>query len=363
MLWQLLNKQKNLQLIGLEISLDVIKLVQINNQSSPKEVQQIATWPLPKNVILKGEVKDVNVLANNLKKMFQNFDITCKNIAMAIPKSSVIIKNTTVDKRLTTQEIESRAWIESNKSFPDLIGDIYLDYQVQGISPKNENLLDIMMVACKKDLVNPYIKAFQEAGLTEKIVDVNCYVLERMINLTQKDSENASPTTALLNLNNENSTLIVIHDDEMVYAHDQTFAGNKLKERVEKFLQEKIKSQPDVPESQDNPNVMASMNDPAYLSILQETLVTHLRSTMHFFFSSRSNINIGKILVSGDCATLPDIAPFIQAEVGTATEVANPFANLTISSNINADELKQKAPSLMLCTGLALSDIEQGVSA
>jgi type IV pilus assembly protein PilM len=97
--------------------------------------------------------------------------------------------------------------------------------------------------------------------------------------------------------------------------------------------------------------------DPQYETVLKENLTAHLRHTMHFFYSSRPNVSVQKLIVSGDCATIPYLLEFIKQETNIETELADPFSNMKLDTNINTDELHKSAPGLMLSCGLALSKI------
>jgi type IV pilus assembly protein PilM len=48
----------------------------------------------------------------------------------------------------------------------------------------------------------------------------------------------------------------------------------------------------------------------------------------------------------------------IQQKIGTQTLVANPFADMALSSKVNAGALASDAPSLMIACGLALRSFD-----
>ena len=60
-------------------------------------------------------------------------------------------------------------------------------------------------------------------------------------------------------------------------------------------------------------------------------------------------------MLAGDCTSIPDFASFIENEIGIKTILADPFINMKIDTRLDGNELMQIAPSLMLCSGLALS--------
>lgn len=344
-------RSSTLNLVGLDIDSDVIKLLRITTSDSKHKVESFAIATLPTGAIVKNEIKDYNSVSTILKDMFKQCRLNNSNIALAIPRSSAIIKNVTIDSRLNETEIESRAWIEANRNFPELVGDIYLDFNILGTSTQDPSQLDLILVACRKEQINPYLELLRQCNLVTKIVDVNCYALERALSILTHQLP-PSGAVALLNLNFTLSTLIVTHEDQLIYAHDHSYDGSRLMNQIQKFLQDNVKKT--------NPAEVEQivMIDPIYADILKENLSSHLRHTMHFFYSSRPNISIQKIILAGDCATIPNLSAFIRQETNIDTVVANPFENMTFASDINIEKIKTYAPTLMLCCGLALSHVE-----
>jgi type IV pilus assembly protein PilM len=335
-----LKKHNNQGLIGLDIGSDSIKLLQINAVSKPYQVEKFSMAALPVGAVVKGEMKDYPAIGTVLKELFKQANIQIKSVALAIPRSSVIIKNISVDSRLNSSEIESRAWIEANHSFPDLVGEIYLDFSVNA-SPANPSQLDLMLIACRKDQIKPYFEVLDAGGLAAKVIDVNSYALERALSLITKETPNLE-TVALLNLDANLSTFLVVHGNELIYAHDHSYDGQRLQSQSKEYLSTAVEK-------------IASLNDAAYVEVLKNVLAAHLRHTMHFFYSSRPNINIQKIILAGDCAQTPCLTEYIQQEVGIETELADPFKNMVVTSGIDTTQLQQNAPMLMLACGLALS--------
>jgi type IV pilus assembly protein PilM len=48
----------------------------------------------------------------------------------------------------------------------------------------------------------------------------------------------------------------------------------------------------------------------------------------------------------------------IEQRLGTPTQVANPFAGMTLSSKVNAAALASDAPAMMIACGLALRSFD-----
>jgi type IV pilus assembly protein PilM len=333
------------QLVGLDIGPGFVKLLKMDPEDDPGWVEAFGVVPLPSGAIAKDEIKDAAAVGAALRQVFDETQVKSKNVALAIPRSSTIIKTIAVNKKLGAADIESRAWVEANHHFPDLVGDIYLDFDIVGPSAQDPSQLDLLLVACRKDQIKPYLDILQENGLTAKVVDVNCYAFERALSLITK-REPELKTVALLNLDYNISSLVVVHEKQMIYAHDHSYEGLYFSAQVEQYL---------AAHKEDKAVQKNLANTQEYQDILKAGTSAHLRHSMHFFYSSRPHITIQKLVLAGACASLPYLSSFIQKETGIETVLADPFVGMTLASAIDEKLLQQTAPSLMLCCGLALS--------
>jgi len=359
------------QLVGLDFSANNIKLLSISGSKSAIQVENFSISPLPPTAIVKGEIKDYELASEALKTAFIDANVKSKCVALSIPRSLAIVKTILINNRLSSTEINSRAWVEANRNFPELIGNICLDYAILGPSSQDSSQLELMLVACRKDQITPYLELLRLASLTPKIVDLSSYALERALSVITKQAS-GSGAIALLNLDINLSTLIVVQNNNLIYAHDESYNGDRLidllrktnqqqpegqagkqpQEQVLEQPQEQPKSQEQVQEKpQEQPKSQEQTQT------LQENLSLHLRHKMHLFYSSRPQVMIEKMVLSGDCALFPEIASHVQQAIGIDTVIAAPFSNSALASHIDSTKLNACAPSLMLSFGLALSEV------
>lgn len=330
----------NADIVCIDIGGERLKLLKINSNVTPCVIENFAIAEVPAGLTAKEEIKNVGDLAVFLEKLFASANIASKDVAMAIPKSVAIIKTISIDNRLTAGEIESKAWMEANHQFPELIGNIYLDFAIAGPDAQDAKKSELVLVASRKDQMDPYLKLINLAGLKIKFIDVNCYAYERLIKRINQQ-ELSLKTVALLNLNNNLISFVVVSGERLVHAHDHAFDSSKLLSQL-KAIKNVEGEQPINPD------------DKAYTDILRANLLSQLRHVVHFFYSSKPNIAIQKLLLSGELANLPNLGFFIQQEIGLQTTVSNPLIGLTVAGDVNQDTLKQYASELALCVGLAI---------
>ena len=64
------------------------------------------------------------------------------------------------------------------------------------------------------------------------------------------------------------------------------------------------------------------------------------------------------IVLAGGCASIPGIDELVESQMDTTTVIANPFAEMSLASKVNPQNLSNDAPSLMIACGLAMRSFD-----
>jgi len=64
------------------------------------------------------------------------------------------------------------------------------------------------------------------------------------------------------------------------------------------------------------------------------------------------------IVLAGGSASIQGIGELIQEKLATPTLIANPFANMALSSRVNTQALRNDAPAMMIACGLAMRSFD-----
>ncbi len=97
---------------------------------------------------------------------------------------------------------------------------------------------------------------------------------------------------------------------------------------------------------------------PEVLEPFKDNMSQQISRAQQFFYSSSHISNIDQLILAGGCASIDGIAELIESKIGVPTVVANPFANMSISSGVPTKLLSNDAPALMVACGLALRSFD-----
>jgi len=94
------------------------------------------------------------------------------------------------------------------------------------------------------------------------------------------------------------------------------------------------------------------------LEPFKETIAQQVGRFLQFFYNAGQHGNVSLIALAGGCASIPGIDELIESQLEAPTVIANPFANMSLSSKVNPQSLSNDAPSLMIACGLAMRSFD-----
>jgi type IV pilus assembly protein PilM len=68
---------------------------------------------------------------------------------------------------------------------------------------------------------------------------------------------------------------------------------------------------------------------------------------------------VDHILLAGGCAMIQGLDEVVASRTQVSTMIANPFANMALSSRVKPKQLTADAPALLIACGLSLRRFDQ----
>jgi type IV pilus assembly protein PilM len=347
----MLGKRKKAPVLGLDISSTTVKLLELSYTGDKYRVESYAVSSLPQDAVIEKNVNDVDGVASAIRNVVATSRTKLKAVAASVAGSSVITKMIDMPSGLSDDDMELQLTLEADQYIPYPLEEVAIDFEIQGPSAERENQVEVLLAACRRETIDARVEAIESAELGAKIMDVEAYAMERAYNLvrSQLDLEDES-TVAVVDIGATMTTLSVLSDGQTIYTREQLFGGKQLTDEIMRRyglpLEEAglAKKQGGLPDDY----------DPEVLEPFKEAVVQQVARSLQFFFSSSQYNDVDYIILAGGVASMEGLPELVQDKLGTPTAVANPFADMTISSRVNAVALSSDAPALMIACGLAL---------
>ncbi len=352
---------KKNQIVGLDIGSHAIKVAEIEDTKKGKVLKNFGMIGLPRNAIIEGAIKEMEIVSSAIKTLFKNLKINNKNVATSISGYSVIVKKISITRREET-ELEGSIHEEAEQYIPFDIHDVNLDYEVLSAQERGEaeeredsGLMDVMLVAAKKDIVDDYVSLIQLAGLNPAILDVDAFALQNAFELSVEDVKGCY---ALVNVGTEELGINVVKDGVSIFTRDSSFGGFQINEGIMSKFEiayeeaEKIKLGGTKVESKDKGKLEE------IFSGVVSGWVNEIKRALDFLVTTYPDQSIEKIFISGGSSRIQGFQKYLEMETDIPVAELNPFSNLQINEKLfDPKYLSYMAPQAAVAVGLALRSI------
>ncbi len=342
--------------LGIDISTAAIKLLELSKAGARYRVENYAVSPLPQDAVVDKNITDTDVIANAIKAAIKQSGTKTKFACVAVSGSSVMTKVITMPSSLSEEEMEEQILVEADQYVPYSLDEVNLDFEVQGPSEKNPEMVDVLLAASRRENVEDRVESLEKAGLKAKIVDVEAFAIENAFKLLadQLPGEIENQTIAIADIGATMSTLNVLHNCRTVYTREQGFGGKQLTEEIQRRyglsyeeagLAKKHGGLPD--------NYVSDVLDP-----FKNAMIQQISRSLQFFVSSSANRSVDGIVLAGGCASIPGLEKIVEQSLGIPAYIANPFINMALSNKVKPQSLSNDAPAMMIACGLALRSFD-----
>jgi len=349
--------------MGIDISSTAIKLVELGGGRSGYELKSLAVVPLPRDAIVEGTIIDSMAVSQALLDAIEIANPSTRNVALAVSGNAVIIKTVTMPSA-TEFDLEGRIEFEADQHIPYDISDVYLDFQIVGKARDSDADMDVVLAACKREMVEDYQLVLSEAGLSVKCVDCAVFALENAVEMVlEKEKEGAAAAlegeegakaVALVNIGANLININVLLDGQMAFVRDQFFGGQNLTEEIQK--QHNVGYQAAEQMKQEN----FSGIHPDVIERFYSGLTSELIRSLDFYSANHADNPVQKIVLTGGTALIPGIAIEIEERIGIPAVVVNPFSAIKCSGKkFDLDYLNRIGSMMAIPVGLALRSFDK----
>ena len=351
----LLGKRKATQVLGLDISSTTVKLLELSYSGDRYRVESYAVSSLPQDAVIEKNVNDVDGVANAIRSVVAQSRTKLKTVAAAVAGSSVITKMIDMPAGLNEDDMETQLTLEADQYIPYPLDEVAIDFEVQGESPERDAQVEVLLAACRRETIDARVEAIEGAEMAAKIIDVEAYAMERAFSLIQHQlALDEDSTVAVVDIGATMTTLSVLNNGQTIYTREQLFGGKQLTDEIMRRyglpLEEAglAKKQGGLPDDY----------EPEVLEPCKDAGVQQVARSLQFFFSSSQYNDVDYIILAGGVSSMEGLAELVQEKLGTPSTIANPFAEMAISSLVNAVALSSDAPAMMIACGLALRSFD-----
>lgn len=347
--------KRSTAMLGIDISSTSVKLLELSKHGERFRVENYGVESLPPNAVVEKNIIDIEGVSQAISRLLVKSRSTIKQASVAVAGSSVITKLIEMNADMADEEMEELIRIEADQYIPYPLDEVSIDFEVVGTVKSDDTRAEVLLVACRTENVDMRTDVLESAGLEAKVVDVEAYAMERAFSLLADQIDGGDQQTiAIIDIGATMTSLSVLHDGRTIYTREQLFGGKQLTEEIQRrfgltFEEAALaKKRGGLPEEYEL----------EVLEPFKEAVVLQVGRSLQFFYSSSQYNNVDHVILAGGSSSIQGLDELVQEKVGTETSVANPFLNMSLASKVDAKNLSNDAPALMIACGLALRSFE-----
>lgn len=341
-------------LIGVDISASAVKMVELSELPKNKGcvVERYVIEALPKDAVIDGNINNLDAVSETLERAMKRMGTRIKNVSLALPAAAVITKKILLQGGLREEDLEYQVESEANQYIPFALDEVNLDFQVIGPAPGNAEEIEVLLAASRKANIEDRVAAAQSAGLRAVVVDVETYAAEMAFDqiCSQLPGGAKDQCVALVDVGANVMNVNVLRNGQSVYTRDQQVGGAQLTQQI----QNAFGLSAEEAEAGKRNGGLPDNYESEVLAPFRENVASELARALQFFFTSTQFNEVSYIVLAGGCASLAGLDDAVATRTQVNTLIANPFAQMTLSSRIKPRQLQTDAPSLMIACGLAM---------
>jgi len=351
MLSSFLKKKASL-MVGIDIGSHAVKAVLLKQDDEGYVLEAIAAEAMPRGAIIDREIQDIDAVGKVVAKIRKEITSSVSQAVTAVSGQTVITKVIYMDVNLSEQELASQIEIEADSLIPYPLDEVSLDFEKIDINESDPSKVNVLLSAARTESVEARVAALEVAGFQTKVVDVESYAVSRAyeLSVSQLPDDAKDKTVAIVDVGATMTLFSVTDSGTHLYSRDQLFGGEQYTRSIVSYYNqtfeeaEKAKVTCDLP-----PNYNFEVLGPFHTIFVQQ-----IRRAVQMFLTSSGKSKIDYLIVSGGSAAVEGLDTLLSEELGMHTVIADPFQGMTVSENIDKDDLAKNPSQYMVAAGLAL---------
>jgi len=311
---------------GLDIGSSSIKLIELTGKADKPVLKMfgLAVNPVG-NIETENENERVQI-AQAVRKLVNDAGVKQGKVVAALPESKVFTRVIDMPK-LSESELASAINWEAEQYIPIPVADVKLDYRVldqDGASEEGKGMR-VLLVAAPLTVVNRTVALLELAGLEPLTLETEVLSLARSLVGTD-----ITMPVLLVHLGAKTTDMCIVEKNEVAFTRSVLTGGNALSRAVANDLNLQITQAEQYKRTYGLDAAQLQGKVRGVLVPVFRSLVGEVRKAMYFYTTSRKG-KVGRIILSGGGAYLPQITAELAREVGVEVILGDPFGKVVMS--------------------------------
>ena len=347
------------RLVGLKIGASQLAAARVSN-NGVAELEQVARQPLPMGIVVGGELRDPDALAEALKAFFAKNKLPRKGVRLGIANNRIGVRIFDIVGVEEEKQLANAIQFRAQEALPIPLDEAVLDYHVldESVDDEGRSVKRVLLVVAYKELIERYVGACRKAGITLAGIDLEAFALLRSLS---PPTEGGSAALVAVAIGYDRSTFAVSDGRVCEFTRVLEWGGWSLNVALARAFDtapsevEALKCSLSLDGSTAPEGVSPEQTATAVETIERQvqSFARELVSSLQFYQNQPGSLGIGEIVITGGTAELPGLAAELERLIGVHVRVGDPLARLKVSKRVGAPA---QLGSLAVAIGLGIED-------
>lgn len=352
--------------VGIELTPERVNLARLKKQGASLKLEALASVELAEGIYEEGQILDTAAMADAIQTVLTESKLKVKQATTAIP-GRAITRVIPVPAELDDEELREMVLNQEASlylPFPREEADV--DYQKLGYFVDEDGIekVQVLLVAVRKDLTDPYIEVFQQAGLALNVLETSSFALIRTIReqLRQFTPQEAA---AVVDIEFENTEISIVVDGVPHFSRTVPIGTFQIQSALSRAMNLPPSRNTELLQGMTVPiQTMDTVGAPqmgntnpgttAMLRVLGE-LSDELRRSIDFYLNQGEDMEVAQLLLAGPGASIGQLDEFLAQRLSLPASQIDPISALSLE--VAEDIPESQRAGLATVIGLGMREV------
>lgn len=334
-------------LVGLKVGASKVAAARVENNGSA-ELVQIAQEPLEAGVVVGGELREPDALAEALTQLFARHGLPRRGIRLGIGTNRIGVRAFDLAGIDDPKKLSNAIRFRAQEVLPIPIDQAVLDYRVlsEGVDEAGQLVRRVLLVVAYRDLIDRYVAACRRAGLELVGVDLEAFALLRALGAPAEVESGEAAALVAVSIGHDRSTLAVSDGRVCEFTRVLEWGGGSLNVAIARAR--------DITPSEAEPikrglvldriDAAGAEGDETATAVREavqreiQSFAREIVSSLQYYQSQPGSLGIGEIAVTGGTAHLRGLPEQLQPLIGVGVRIGDPLARVRLANGLSVDQ-------------------------
>jgi type IV pilus assembly protein PilM len=310
--------------VGLDISADAVRFIELARHDHAHRVVRYATRNFPLGVIADGHVREKKKLQDVIASLVHEYGLSFAHIAL--PEEQAYLANIRIP-RVAPSELRDAIELRLEEHVPISGAEAIFDYVVVGErTGSRKETMDVVVSVLPRTAVEEYLDIFSGTGITPKAFEFESQAMARAI-----IPEGDNGTFLVVDIGKMITDIFVAASGVVQFSASLDIGGHYMTQAIERTMKvpyedaEKLKVEHGLVGGEKGGAVSAALAP--VLVDLRTRLMRHY-SYWQTHHGEKVGGNIERVYITGGGANLKGITEYLSMGLDVKVTVANPWTNV-----------------------------------